>query len=144
MKKLKATITEFADRHTLSPCTIPVLIFGIALLAFGIKTLGLGYFHDDWHHVYYDDYFGAEGLKQFLFFDSRPFAYIFYWPFFSLLGFDPFGWHVLSLLLRFFTVLAFWGCINLILPKYQKQNGLVALLFLIYPVKATSDTKLKS
>jgi hypothetical protein len=110
------------------------LILGIAFLAFGIKTFGLGYFHDDWHHVYYSYYFGLDGLKQFLFFDSRPFAYIFYWPFFSLLGFDPLGWHFLALFLRFFTVLVFFLCFNLVLPNHQKQNGLVALLFLIYPV----------
>ena len=134
MKKLTTSIDEFISRRSISPGAISFLILGIAFLAFGIRTFNLGYFHDDWHHVYYAYNFGLEGLKQFLFFDSRPFAYIFYWPFFSLLGFDPLNWHVLALLLRVFTVLVFFWGLNLILPNHQKQNGLVALLFLIYPV----------
>ena len=128
------SISQFFHRRPLDPNTIPLLILGIAFLAFGIKTLDQGFFHDDWHHVYYAYNYGLEGLKQFLFFDSRPFASIFYGPFFTLLGFDPFNWHLLVLLLRFFTVVAFWGCLNLIWPGHTKENILVAALFLVYPV----------
>jgi len=134
LNKLTGPVAEFINRRPLSPGVISYLILGIALVAFGVKTFGLGFFHDDWHHVYYAYNFGLDGLKQFLFFDSRPFAYVFYWPFFSLLGFDPLGWHILVLFLRFITVLLFLGCLNLVLPRHRKQNGLVALLFLIYPV----------
>ena len=132
--RYRALISTFFNRRPLNPGSVPLLILGISLLAFGIKTLGQGFFHDDWHHVYYAYNYGMQGLKQFLFFDSRPFAYILYWPLFKVLGFNPFNWHVLVLLLRFLTVFAFWGCINHIWPAYRKENGLVAALFLIYPV----------
>lgn len=111
-----------------------MLIVVIGLIAFGVKTFGLGFFHDDWHHIYYAYYYGLEGLKQFLFFDSRPFAHVAYWPLFSLIGFSAFNWHVFALILRVLVVLVFFACLNLLLPKHMKVNGLVATLFLIYPV----------
>ncbi|MBT3322776.1 MAG: hypothetical protein HN392_10880, partial [Anaerolineae bacterium] len=132
--RFKKTITLFVSRHPLSSQMIPFLILGIALLAFSIKTLNTGFFHDDWHHVYYAYNFGLDGLKQFLFFDSRPLAYIVYGPLFSSLGVNPRNWHLLVLFLRFFTVAVFFWNLNLITRKFQKQNGLIALLFLIYPV----------
>jgi len=130
----RTSIHGFFNRRPLNPAAISLLIMGIALLAFSIKTLGQGFFHDDWHHVYYAYYYGLDGLKQFLFFDSRPFAYIVYWPLFSLIGFSAFNWHVLVLVLRVGVVLTFFGYLNLIWPEHKKENGLIAALFLVYPV----------
>jgi hypothetical protein len=132
--RVRSSINHLFNRRPLSPDSISLLIFGIALLAFSIKTLDQGFFHDDWHHIYYANFYGLDGLKQFLFFDSRPFAYLVYSPLFSLLGFSAFNWHVLVLVLRFLTILTFFGCLNLIWPNHKKENGLVAALFLIYPV----------
>src|SRR5690349_11755121 len=117
----KTSLPAFLRRRPLTPAAISGLIAGIALLAFSIKTLDQGFFHDDWHHVYYAYYYGWEGLNQLLFFDSRPFASIVYWPLFSVLGFSAFNWHVLVLLLRVLVVLTFFGCLNLIWPGYKKE-----------------------
>ena len=133
-RRLITPILAYFDGRLLSPNAISLLIFGIALLAFSIKTLDQGFFHDDWHHIYYAYFYGLEELKQFLFFDSRPLTFIVDWPFFSLIGFSAFNWHVLILVLRVLTVLTFLGCLNLIWPNHKKEKGLVAALFLIYPV----------
>ena len=89
LQKLTSSIQGFSAERRLEYKTIPLLILGIALVAFGIKTLSVGFFHDDWHHVYYAHFYGLEGLKQLSFFDSRPFVYFVYWPLFSLLGSSP-------------------------------------------------------
>lgn len=124
---------QLLSRYSHKTEIISFLIFFIALIAFSVKTLSTGLFHDDWHHVYYAYNFGLDGLRHFLFFDSRPLAYIVYGPLFSLLGVEPFRWHILVLLLRFLTVTVFFFSFNLVWPTYKKQNGLIALLFLIYP-----------
>ena len=134
LQRVRDSLHRFLNRQPLTPNSIPVLIFGIALFAFSIKTLDQGFFHDDWHHVYYAKYFGAQGLKQFLFYDSRPLAYFVYAPLFSLLGFKALNWHILVLVLRFLTVWIFFICLNLLWENHKKENGLVAALFLIYPV----------
>jgi hypothetical protein len=134
LHRVRDSFHHFFNRQPLTPNSIPVLIFGIALVAFSIKTLDQGFFHDDWHHVYYAKYFGAEGLKQFLFYDSRPLSFFVYAPLFSLLGFQAWHWHVLVLVLRFLTVWIFFIGLNLLWENHKKENGLVAALFLIYPV----------
>ncbi len=132
--RVRDSINRFLNRQPLTPNSIPLLIFGIALFVFSIKTLDQGFFHDDWHHIFYAKYYGAEGLKQFLFYDSRPLAYLVYVPLFSLLGFKALNWHILVLVLRFLTVWIFFICLNLLWENHKKENGLVAALFLIYPV----------
>ncbi|MGE5643108.1 MAG: hypothetical protein ACM3Y8_08860, partial [Byssovorax cruenta] len=134
LDRVRDSLQRFFNRQPLTPNSIPVLIFGIALFVFSIKTLDQGFFHDDWHHVYYAKYFGAEGLKQFLFYDSRPLAFFVYAPLFSVLGFKALHWHIFVLILRFLTVWIFFICLNLLWENHKKENGLVAALFLIYPV----------
>ena len=130
----KTRLVEFFRRRPVGVKPIYILIFVTGLIAFGVKTLELGFFHDDWHHIYYSYYYGLEGLKQFLFYDSRPFASAVYWPLFSAIGHSAFNWHLFTLLARVLVVLAFLACLNLAWPKQKKGNSLVAILFLIYPV----------
>ena len=134
LHRVRDSARRFLYRQPLTPNSIPVLIFGIALFAFSIKTLDQGFFHDDWHHVYYAKNYGAEGLKQFLFYDSRPLAYFVYAPLFSLLGFKALNWHFFVLVIRFLTVWIFLLSLNLLWSNHKKENASVALLFLIYPV----------
>jgi hypothetical protein len=133
LNHIKEKIFSFAENRFSSPLVITLLIIVIAFIAFGVKTLSLGLFNDDWHHVYYAYLYGVKGLKQFLFFDSRPLAFTVYGPLFSLLGFKALNWHLTVLFLRVITVLIFWLVLNRIWTENKKENGLVALLFLVYP-----------
>lgn len=126
MKKLKDI--------TVSKKTIPWFLLLTSILSFGLLIPSLGFYQDDWHHVFYFSQGGTDGLKQFLFTDSRPFAYLIYVPLFKLLGTRPIAWQVAALFFRFLIVLSFWGVLNQIWKEAYKRNAIVASLFLIYPV----------
>jgi hypothetical protein len=112
--------------------TIPLYFLGISLLAFGLLTFRLGYFQDDWHHVYSYATEGMNGLRNFLSSDSRPFAIIVYGFLFKLLGTNPALWHILFMFVRFAVALAAWLNLNL-LWQNPKRNAFIACLFLVYP-----------
>ncbi len=111
----------------------PLLLFVTCFFTFGILMAGLGFFQDDWHHVYYAFSEGADGLTRFLFTDSRPLAFMVYVPFFKLLGFAPANWHWSLMGLRFLTVLAFWFSIRMVWPNLTGMATWLALFFAVYP-----------
>lgn len=92
----------------------PFLLIALALLAFGALIPWLGFYQDDWHHIYYFSQEGLDGLARFLFFDSRPFAITVYAPLFSLLGAHPLSWHLFGLLMRILIALTFLQIANLL------------------------------
>ncbi len=112
----------------------PVAIFSVCFFCFGVLLSRLGYFQDDWHHVYYAYWGGAEGLKRFLFTDSRPLAFLVYIPFFNLLGFEPSHWHWSLMVIRFLTALLFWLALSRIWPELTHLTAWLALFFAVYPV----------
>ncbi len=126
MKKLK--------KFTVSKKTIPWFLLLTSILSFGLLIPSLGFYQDDWHHIFYFSQGGADGLKRFLFTDSRPFAHLIYVPLFKLLGTSPIAWQVMALFSRFFIVLSFWEVLNQIWKESYKRNAIVASVFLIYPV----------
>lgn len=111
----------------------PFLLIALALLAFGILIPWLGFYQDDWHHIYYFNQEGIEGLGRFLFFDSRPFAIAVYAPLFSVLGAHPIGWHLFGLLMRILIALTFLQIANLLWPQTRRENTIIAALFMLYP-----------
>ena len=131
---IQTSLKDFFAVPRISSRTIPWFISGIAFFALGILTLNLGYFQDDWHHVYYFFNAGFQGIRQFLFMDSRPLAYIVYDTLFLLLGVNPIWWHLSMLVVRTITTLVFLGILNIVWPGYYKANAMVSILFLLYPV----------
>jgi hypothetical protein len=111
----------------------PVLLFVTCFFSFGLLLARLGYFQDDWHHVYYALMEGPSGLMRFLFIDSRPLAFMVYVPFFKLLGFMPAHWHWSLMFLRFLTVLVFWFSVRMVWPNLTGMATWLALFFAIYP-----------
>lgn len=113
---------------------VPTLIFAACFLSFGLLLSDLGFFQDDWHHVYYAYHEGLQGLQNFFFTDSRPFAYFIYNIFFSVLGFDPSHWHWALMALRFATALTFWLILRVLWPGREDLTAWLALFFAIHPV----------
>lgn len=134
LTRIQTSLKDLFAVPRISPRTIPWFIFGIAFFALGITTLNLGYFQDDWHHVYYFFNAGFQGIRQFLFVDSRPLAYVVYDTLFSLLGVNPFWWHFSIFVVRTLTTLVFLGILNIVWPGYYKENAMAGILFLLYPV----------
>ncbi len=133
MKRFKDSLLKLKN-IVLPEWTIPIFIFGVCFFSFGILMSRLGYFQDDWHHVFYDYWQGAEGLRSFLLHDSRPFAFIVYAFFFRILGFVPSHWHWSLMLIRFLTVLMFWFSVRQLWPEHTILTAWIALLFAIYPI----------
>lgn len=133
MKKLKELYQTKIRINNLPAWAGPVLLFATCFFAFGILLARLGYFQDDWHHVYYAFAEGSGGLSRFLFTDSRPLAFIVYIPLFKLLGFAPANWHWSLMILRFLTVLAFWFSIRMVWPNLTGMATWLALFFAVYP-----------
>jgi hypothetical protein len=134
INRLIGVAREFVARLHLGFQTIPVFIVFVGFFALGILSLGLGFFQDDWNHVYYFHHLGFEGLRHALFFDSRPLAFVTFDAFFALFGARPPLWHLALLILRTLTALAFWKILNIVWTGFAKENAVVALLFLLYPV----------
>ncbi len=111
-----------------------VFIFAVCFYCFGVLLARLGYFQDDWHHIFQGYWYGAEGLRRFLLTDRGPFAYLVYVPFFKALGFVPARWHWSLMLLRFGTVALFWLSIRQVWPGRKALTAWLALLFAIYPI----------
>ncbi|MBC8334250.1 MAG: hypothetical protein ISR59_03535 [Anaerolineales bacterium] len=113
---------------------IPVFLLGVSVTAFGLLIPNLGYYMDDWHHVYYSYILGSDGLRDMLLIGSnRPYAAWFYDSIFNLFGYKPLGWHIVALVLRWATVVIFWLIFGSLWGKFQRQNVYISLLFLVYP-----------
>ena len=135
MKRFQNSLSKLKN-IVLPEWTAAVFIFLVCFFSFGILLSRLGYFQDDWHHIFYDYWQGAAGLKNFLFNDSRPFAYVVYVFFFRVLGFAPSHWHWSLMFLRFLTVLMFWLSVRQLWPEQSALATWLALFFAIYPIFA--------
>jgi hypothetical protein len=112
----------------------PALAFAACFYCFGLLLSRLGYFQDDWHHVFYAYWQGAAGLQRFLLADRGPFAWTVYALFFRALGFAPASWHWSLMGIRFLTALTFWLCVRQMLPARQSLTAWLCVVFVIYPV----------
>jgi len=133
MSKLRELYHSKINSCSLPVWVGPVMLFVTCFFSFGVLLAKLGYFQDDWHHVYYAFLEGPGGLMRFLFTDSRPLAFMVYVPFFKLLGFTPANWHWSLMTLRFLTVLAFWFSVRMVWPNLTGMATWLALFFAIYP-----------
>ena len=127
-------IVRLQTLHFSPSLAAPILIFVGCFFLFGIRLSSLGYFQDDWHHVYYAYYEGTEGLKNFFYTDSRPLAYGLYGLLFRVLGFDPARWHWSLMLLRFLTAVGFWLTARLLWRDEDELTTWLALFFALHPV----------
>ena len=112
------------------------LLFVVCFYAFGLLLARLGFFQDDWHHVFHAYWYGTEGLKRFLLTDRGPVSYLVYAAYFKLLGFTPANWHWTLSLVRFLTAAMFWLALRQIWPAHKSLTAWLALLFVIYPIFA--------
>jgi hypothetical protein len=111
----------------------PFALLAAMLLAYGLLIPWLGFYQDDWHHVYYAYARGVGSLWELLNYDGRPFAGWVYVTGFSLLGFNPIAWQISTLILRWLTVSIIWAVFEQLWPERTRQNFTAALLFAIYP-----------
>ena len=109
----------------------PLLLFLVGFLSYLYPLTKLGYFWDDWEVVYLTRLTTPAILEGYFFFD-RPLA----WPypiFASLLGAQPWVWHLLTLVLRWLGTLFFYQALLLLWPKQRSALQWAGLLMLVSP-----------
>lgn len=107
-------------------------IFLLIALCFGILIPKLGFYWDDLPYLYQYAAFGPDGFSEFVASD-RPFsAWIFSLTTF-LFGFNPIGYHLLALFLRWICAILFFEIIQHIWEKNRGINLVVSSIFAIYP-----------
>lgn len=117
-----------------SPWRIPLLLVAACVLAFGLFIPWLGFYHDEWHFIYYQSMRGTQGLVDLFNYDGHPLGVWSYILGFGLLGDHPLAWHLYSLLWRWLAVAVFWLCLKRLWPGHDRQTGTAALLFALYPL----------
>ncbi|MGE5252226.1 MAG: hypothetical protein ACM3QS_18640 [Bacteroidota bacterium] len=103
------------------------------VITFGLLSPWLGFYQDDWHFIYYANQ-GLSKVWELSAYDNRPFAS---WPYiagFALLGFRPFAWQVIGIVLRWLTAFAFWLFFRALWPRHSRLVIIPALLFVLYPL----------
>ena len=124
----------FSKKIKFTSKNYPWFLFAIGVFAFGILAPTLGFYQDDWNHIYYFSQGGAAGIESVYFRDSRPFAHALYIPLFELLKINPLSWQLYSIFTRFLGVYTFWHILNLLWKKAKNRNALIAALFFVYPI----------
>ncbi|MBX3047252.1 MAG: hypothetical protein KF698_09670 [Anaerolineales bacterium] len=109
----------------------PVVSFVLCVLAYGLLIPWLGLYWDDWPLAWSSHHFGPEVYQGYPAY--RPLSGWVYYFLFSLLGEAPLGWHLLALVLRWVSGLAFFWVVRLLWPREKALAVVAGLLFLVYP-----------
>lgn len=133
-KKLAAQLWNKLHAITFQTSSIVWVCMGVLLLAYGLFVPVLGFYMDDWHHIYFDSQRGLDGLRELFLYDSRPFAYVFYFPIFRVLGYSPQAWQLLSIFLRGLVAWSIWVSLRSLWRNADRQIFWVTLFFLVYPI----------
>jgi hypothetical protein len=128
------SLSKVAARVQAPSWSLPVALAIVCFITFGLFIPSLGFYQDDWHHVYYAYARGLDSLKELFLFDNRPFAALFYIPAFKLLGFQALHWQLFSLAIRSLAVIAAWLCVGALWPGHTRAAAWTALVFAVYPL----------
>src|SRR5947207_3406759 len=109
--------------------------YPVALLLLGVVTYewalpAMGFSWDDWEVVMFTK---LPASLQFAFYaHDRPFPWTYQLTHF-LVGSNPIGWHIITLLYRWAGVLVFTYALMLLWPRYESHLRWLGALILVYP-----------
>ncbi len=129
---LHDTINTFDKLKKLfeKPWFYPAALLLMGFVAYLYVLPSLGYYWDDWEIVMFNE---LDPSLQFEFYSTdRPFPWT-YQLIHSLVGSDPVGWHVVTLLIRWAGVLIFTRALILLWPRYENHFYWLGTLILLYP-----------
>jgi hypothetical protein len=112
--------------------SVPVLLFVVAVLSYGLFFWERGFYWDEapWTWIYYE--LGPAALTK-TFSTSRPFWGMIYQVTLPLLGPFPWRWQLLMVILRWLIALLVWMLLRQVWPKDERPALWGSLLFLVYP-----------
>ena len=112
--------------------SVPVALFLLTLLTYGLMLPWTGFYWDDWPFAWIQKFLGpAEFIPAFAPF--RPFLGPIFFGTTSLLPPNPLVWQSLALVMRFALAWAAWWTFKTIWPNARWQTLTVVLFFLIFP-----------
>jgi hypothetical protein len=74
---------------TFTEYSAPAAFLVLGILSFGLLIPRLGFYMDDWPYVFYAKVKGIDGLREMLYYDSRPNAAWLYMAGIRIIGFNP-------------------------------------------------------
>lgn len=119
-------------RFTSLPYAVPLTLFAVTILAYGLSFWRLGFYWDDQPISWIRYQLGPEATARY-FSDSRP---VWAWLY-QLTGFvlplRPAWWQLFAMFWRWAGVYAFWLVIARLFPGRREAAFLLSLLVLLYP-----------
>ncbi len=116
----------------LSRWATPLVLLGIAFLAYGMFAFQQGFHWDDWGFAWLIRTLGRPGLFDY-FATNRPFLAYVYSVTTSLFGTQPVAWHIFSLFMRWLTALSLLWVLRMLWPERHWETFFAAVFFLVYP-----------
>lgn len=115
-----------------SPRSVPLVLFVVSVLAYGLFFWERGFYWDEapWTWIYYE--LGPAALTK-TFSTSRPFWGMIYQITMPLLGPYPWRWQLLMVILRWLTAVLVWMLLRQVWPRDERPALWTSLLFLVYP-----------
>ena len=107
-------------------------IFMLTVIAYGLLIPFLGFYWDDLPYLYQLNAFGPTGFQEYVASD-RPFSTWIFMLTTWLFRFEPLGYHLLALFLRFLASALFYGVLRELWPKKNNLWLFSAIIFAIYP-----------
>ncbi len=112
--------------------SIPVALFIICVISYGLLIPWLGFYWDDWPYSWFAHILGPLGFVK-AFANDRPFLSVIYMITTSLFGNTPLPWQIFGVLTRFLSAYTLWWSLRKVWPKYERQVAAVVFLFAVYP-----------
>jgi hypothetical protein len=115
-----------------SPCSLPIVILFVSVLAYGIHIPWMGFYWDDWPWVWFSHVMGPGGMLK-IDVEHRPISGMVLFLGTILSGENPLGWQVYNLVIRIFGGLSLGWTLKVLWPDHKEQTNWVVILFLVYP-----------
>lgn len=111
---------------------VPLALFILCVLSYGLLIPWLGYYWDDWFMLGIAHWLEPSGVIEAMSSD-RPFFGWLQVLINPLFGEAPLPWHLLALLARWTSAVAVWWMLLGVWPRNKLQVTAVACLFAVYP-----------
>jgi hypothetical protein len=119
-------------RLSFSSRSVPLVLLGVTLAAYGLFAAQQGYAWDDWGIIGMASLPSPQVLIEY-FAAARPLWGYFYLLTTSLIGTNPFAWQVFALITRWLAAVALWWCLRLIWPRQAGFAFWASVFALVYP-----------
>jgi len=125
-------VRSIARNFSFPSWSIPIALFLLVVLSYGLRALSLGFYWDDWPYLWYFHRLGPAGIAE-AFANDRPFLSLIYNATLSIFGTSTQAWQIFALFARWFCSVGLWWALSLAWPKQVHKSTWAVFLFTVYP-----------